>query len=213
MKFNIGDEVRFAIPAGQVRSFNPSEECADGDWSAIVYVDGMKPYLNKSGVVEDFDSEMNSYKVEFEDREYWWIPASFLFKIDPTLYLIRGVPGSGKSTLAQQLFNFGLVAAVYEADSHFVKEDGSYVFEPKQLSRAHSLCQARAFEDLKAGNSVAVSNTSTTEKEVAVYQQMAEELGAKFVSLVVESRHNGKNQHGVPEEKLEQMRNRFSVKL
>ena len=93
MKFNIGDKVHFAIPVGQVGSFNPSEECADGDWSGIVYVDGMKPYLNKSGVVEDFDSEMNSYKVEFEDREYWWIPASFLFKTDPTLYLIRGVPG------------------------------------------------------------------------------------------------------------------------
>lgn len=91
MKFNIGEKVRFAIPAGQVRSFNPSGECVDGDWSGIVYVDGMKPYLNKSSVVEDFDSEMNSYKVEFEDREYWWIPASFLFKTDLTLYLIRGV--------------------------------------------------------------------------------------------------------------------------
>ena len=66
---------------------------------------------------------------------------------------------------------------------------------------------------MKAGNSVAVSNTSTTEKEVVVYQQIAEELGAKFISLVVESRHDGKNQHGVAEEKLQQMRNRFSVKL
>ena len=71
MKFSIGDEVCFAIPKDQVGSFNPSKDCADGDWSGVVYVDGMKPYLNKSGVVEDFDSEINSYKVEFEDREYW----------------------------------------------------------------------------------------------------------------------------------------------
>ena len=213
MKFNIGDEVRFAIPANQEGSFNPSEECADGDWSGVMYVDGMQPYIHKVGCVVDSDSKLGSYSVRFKDGESWWIPSSFLFKAVPTLYLIRGVCGSGKSTLAQQLFNGGLVAAVYEADSHFVKEDGSYVFEPKQLSRAHSLCQARTFEDLKAGNSVAVSNTSTTEKEVAVYQQMAEELGAKFVSLVVESRHDGKNQHGVSEEKLQQMRNRFSVEL
>ena len=213
MKFNIGDEVRFAIPADQAGSFNPSEECADGDWSGIVYVDGMKPYLNKSGVVEDFDSEMNSYKVEFEDREYWWIPASFLFKAVPTLYLIRGVCGSGKSTLAQSLLDAGLVAAVYEANSFFVQEDGTYKFNHLMLGHAHGLCQTNAYEDLKSGNSVAASNTSTTEKEVAVYQQMAEELGAKFVSLVVESRHDGKNQHGVPEEKLQQMRNRLSVKL
>lgn len=215
MKFNIGDEVRFAIPAGQVRSFNPSEECVAGDWAEVGYVEGMRSYFDQCGVVASIwnDYHADSYLVAFADGESWWIPASFLFKKEPTLYLIRGVPGSGKSTLAQQLFNCGLVAAVYEADSHFVKEDGSYVFDPKQLSRAHSLCQARTFEDLKAGNSVAVSNTSTTEKEVAVYQQMAEELGAKFVSLVVESRHDGKNQHGVSEEKLEQMRNRFSVKL
>ena len=213
MKFNIGDEVRFAIPADQVGSFNPSKGCADGEWFAWEYISRMEPYINEAGCVVYSDSESGSYQVRFKDGEFWWIPASFLFKAAPTLYLIRGVCGSGKSTLAQQLFNYGLVVAVYEADSHFVKEDGSYVFEPKQLSRAHSLCQARAFEDLKAGNSVAVSNTSTTEKEVAVYQQMAEELGVKFVSLVVESRHDGKNQHGVSEEKSEQMRNRFSVKL
>ena len=132
---------------------------------------------------------------------------------DLTLYLIRGVSGSGKSSLAQCLLNSGVVAAIHEADSYFTQEDGGYVFNPSKLGQAHSLCQANAFEDLKAGKSVAVSNTSTTEKEVAVYQQMAEELGAKFVSLVVESRHSGKNQHGVPEEKLEQMRKRFSVKL
>lgn len=130
-----------------------------------------------------------------------------------TLYLVRGVSGSGKSSFAQSLFDCGLVSDVLEADSFFIQEDGTYKFNPQMLGRAHSLCQSSAYEYLKAGNSVVVSNTSTTEKEVAVYQQMAEELGAKFVSLVVESRHNGKNQHGVPEEKLEQMRKRFSIKL
>jgi hypothetical protein len=29
----------------------------------------------------------------------------------------------------------------------------------------------------------------------------------------VENRHGGINEHGVPEEKLEQMKNRFEVKL
>ena len=213
MKFNIGDEVRFAIPADQVGSFNPFEECADGVWYAIVYVDGMQPYINEAGCVVDFDSELGSYKVRFKDGESWWVPASFLFKVAPTLYLIRGIPGSGKSTLAQSLLDAGLVAAVYEADSFFVQEDGTYKFNHLMLGHAHGLCQTNAYETLKSGNSVAVSNTSTTEKEVAAYQQMAAELGAKFVSLVVESRHDGKNQHGVPEEKLQQMRNRFSVKL
>jgi hypothetical protein len=32
-------------------------------------------------------------------------------------------------------------------------------------------------------------------------------------TIVVENRHGGVNQHGVPEEKLEQMKGRFEIKL
>ena len=32
-------------------------------------------------------------------------------------------------------------------------------------------------------------------------------------STIVEKRHNNKNNHNVPEEKIEQMRNRFEFKL
>ena len=32
-------------------------------------------------------------------------------------------------------------------------------------------------------------------------------------SIIVENRHGGVNQHGVPMDKLEQMKNRFEVKL
>jgi hypothetical protein len=31
--------------------------------------------------------------------------------------------------------------------------------------------------------------------------------------MIVENRHDGKNVHGVPEDKLEIMKNRFEVKL
>jgi hypothetical protein len=32
-------------------------------------------------------------------------------------------------------------------------------------------------------------------------------------SLIVENRHDGKNIHGCPDDKLEEMKNRFEVKL
>jgi len=32
-------------------------------------------------------------------------------------------------------------------------------------------------------------------------------------SIIVENRHGGKNVHGVPEDKVEIMRNRFEIKL
>ncbi len=130
----------------------------------------------------------------------------------PTLYLIRGVPGSGKSTLAQTLLDSGVVSSVLEADNYFYV-NGEYVFDASKLGYAHQYCQDWTKQYLKDGHSVAVSNTSTTEKEVAVYQQIAELTGSKFVSIIVENRHEGQNIHNVPSEKIRQMKNRFSVNL
>lgn len=132
----------------------------------------------------------------------------------PTLYLIRGVPGSGKTTFAESLYWKHLVFAVLEADQYFVdSETGEYNFNPNLIAEAHRDCQYRAKMHLKMGNDIAVSNTSTTEREVETYAKIAEECGAKFVSVIVETRHGGTNIHNVPEEKVHQMRNRFSVKL
>ena len=60
---------------------------------------------------------------------------------------------------------------------------------------------------------IAVSNTFTQEWEMKDYYDLAEKYGYKVVSLIVENRHGGKNVHGVPEDKLEIMKNRFEVKL
>ena len=132
----------------------------------------------------------------------------------PTLYLIRGVCGSGKSTFAKSLEESGMVDWVFEADNYFVDiETKEYKFDATKLGAAHAFCQEFTKLWLSKGDSVAVSNTSTTEKEVEIYRKIAEEADANFVSLIVETRHGGKNVHNVPEEKVQQMKNRFSVKL
>lgn len=130
-----------------------------------------------------------------------------------TLYLIRGVPGSGKSTFANQLMYQRVVHQVLEADKYFIDGEGKYNFDPSKLREAHEWCQTRAKLYLLDGDSVAVANTSTTEKEVAVYQQIAELTGSNFVSIIIENRNNTENIHNVPAEKIQQMKNRFSVKL
>jgi predicted ABC-type ATPase len=132
-----------------------------------------------------------------------------------TLYLIRGVGGSGKSTFAKVLRDSGIVSVVLEADQYFVEAGtGKYNFDPKELGAAHEHCQKMAKVFLIEKDwSIAVSNTSTTEKEVEVYHKIAEESNAKFVSIIMENRHNGVNIHNVPENKLQQMKQRFSVKL
>ncbi len=123
------------------------------------------------------------------------------------LILLRGLPGSGKSTLAKLICNQHV-----EADMFFM-EDGEYKFDPTKLKRAHEWCQNRVRVWMMSGYNVVVSNTFTQEWEMEAYYKLAEQYGYRVHSIVVENRHEGVNQHGVPADKLEQMRNRFEIKL
>jgi predicted kinase len=123
------------------------------------------------------------------------------------LFLIRGIPGSGKSTLAKSICNHHV-----EADDFFTY-DGEYQFDASKLKQAHQWCQTKTKDLMIQGYNVAVSNTFTQEWEMQPYFELAEQYGYRVHSIIVENRHNGLNQHGVPEEKLEQMKQRFEIKL
>ena len=60
---------------------------------------------------------------------------------------------------------------------------------------------------------IAVSNTFTQEWEMEDYLKLAEKYNYKVVSLIIENIINGKNIHGVPDEKIEIMKKRFVVRL
>jgi hypothetical protein len=99
-----------------------------------------------------------------------------------------------------------------EADEFFM-EDGEYKFDPTKLKQAHTWCQNRTMFWMKQGYNVVVSNTFTQEWEMEPYLALARKYDYKVVSLIVENRHGGINEHGVPADKLEQMKNRFEIKL
>ena len=133
------------------------------------------------------------------------------------LFLIRGIPGSGKTSFATHIWN---EYAVCEADKFFYDKEGNYNFDPTKLKEAHAWCknevETRMIDHQNNGQyypEIAVSNTFTQEWEMKDYYDLAEKYGYKIVSLIVENRHGGKNVHGVPDEKLEIMKNRFSIKL
>jgi hypothetical protein len=110
---------------------------------------------------------------------------------------------------------------VCEADKYFInQENGKYEFDISKIRDAHKWCQNIVENYMKDSMindqyypEIAVSNTFTQEWEMEPYLQMAETYGYKVFSIVVENRHGGINQHGVPEDKLEQMKNRFEIKL
>jgi len=134
-----------------------------------------------------------------------------LDKTKSTLYLVRGVSGAGKSTFAKA-FADAIGAWHLETDMYFMN-DGVYTFDRSKLHQAHSWCQATTGLALKYGMNVVVSNTSTTEAEVKVCQDIAKEYNANFVSLIIENRNDTMSVHDVPDAVLQRQRNRFSVKL
>jgi len=125
--------------------------------------------------------------------------------------ILRGLPGCGKSTLAYEMWNEG--ADVVSADLFFETDDG-YQFDPNLLGDAHAQCKRDYKAYIEEGSEyIVVDNTNTQEWEMKWYKKYAEEHGYTVFSIIVENRHNGVSEHDVPEEKIQEMRDRFEVSL
>lgn len=120
---------------------------------------------------------------------------------DIRLILIRGLPGSGKSELGKAL---AITAGYFhiEADMFF-EINGSYNYDAKQVGAAHKWCQKSAHDALASGKRVVVTNTFTRLAELDPYLAM----GVK--PRIVEAAGKWKNRHGVPDERLRQMADRW----
>jgi predicted kinase len=134
------------------------------------------------------------------------------------LFLLRGLPGSGKSTLANSIVESDFL--VCEADKYFYDKEGNYNFDGSKLKDAHEFCRNTVETYMKDSlvndqfyRKIVVSNTFTQKWEMDIYFTLAKTYGYQVYSLVVENRHGGVNQHGVPAEAVERMRNRFEIKL
>ncbi len=124
------------------------------------------------------------------------------------LYILRGLPGSGKSTLG------ALIGDVCHAADDYHMVDGVYKWDANKVHLAHKDCQERVEKSMKDGvENIAVANTNTRQSEMNIYYELAMTYNYKVFSIIVENRHAGVNQHNVPPEVIEKMRERFQVIL
>lgn len=119
-------------------------------------------------------------------------------KVKNEIVLIRGLPGSGKTTVAKNMNGY----EHFEADM-FLLVDGVYVYDASKINAAHNWCVAKAKESLEKGLNVVVSNTFVTLWEMDRYIKLG------YPYRVIEMKNRWKNLHGVTENKIEDMANRW----
>ena len=132
------------------------------------------------------------------------------------LILLRGLPGSGKTTLSKIILQLRSTdePEVLSADDFFEDKEGDYNFDATKLKEAHNYCQFRCSERMRQQKAkIVVANTFTQEWEMDEYFKMAERYNYRVHTVIVENRHGNENIHGVPEDKLQQMKSRFQIKL
>lgn len=119
------------------------------------------------------------------------------------MIIMQGPSGSGKSTMAKLLAK-EMNALVFSTDDFFYDENGNYNFDSKKLPEFHQRNQERAREALKQGRNVIIDNTNILCWQAKPYVKMAIEAG--ITPVFIRCVGTFKNVHGVPENKVEDMR-------
>jgi predicted kinase len=129
-------------------------------------------------------------------------------ELKKSLVVIRGLPGAGKNTFAE-LFK----APVCCADDYLMV-DGKYVWTQAGVRIAHEKCEAKCKSLMEANEPlIIIANMNVKARDWRAYGKLAEEYGYMVFTVIVENRHGGKNSHGVTEEMLKDIEERFSIVL
>ena len=121
------------------------------------------------------------------------------------IFLIRGLPGSGKTTFAKRYVQSHPDFVHIESDSWF-ESDGVYKFKP-ELTLAHRYCALRCEDLVKQGRNVIVSNTFMHARECMPYFVIAKKYDIDINIMICMGEYG--SIHGIPPEKVEQMKLRF----
>ncbi len=129
--------------------------------------------------------------------------------VEKILIIVRGLPSSGKTSFGKLLGT----KAICSADD-YITHKGVYMWKPETVSKSHDWCQRKCRRFMQIGaQRIVIANTNTTAREMQPYIDMAKRYGYVYYSVIVEKRHENFNDHGVPQQTLEKMKDRFEIKL
>ena len=134
--------------------------------------------------------------------------------IQKSLILLRGLPGAGKSTLATVLSENNTYP-IFSVDDFFTDEvTGEYVFNFNDNHLAYKQCEELSRDAMRQNiPKVFVHNTFTMDWELEPYFKLASEFNYTLFVVTVENYHTNKNTHGVSDEQLQKMAEKYKAKL
>ena len=138
-----------------------------------------------------------------------------------SLYILRGISGSGKSTLAKEIIQQeGKEGIIVSADDYFINpQTQKYEFRGDKIPAAHQWAQNKAFNAMRQSVSpILIDNTNTQCWEAKPYVEegvkngytiLVREPTTPWAKNAVELAK--RNQHGVPEEAINRMLERWET--
>jgi len=152
-------------------------------------------------------------------------------------FIMRGVSGSGKSTIAEMLASDD-DSMIFSTDQYFMV-NGKYEFDPTKLKENHAK-NLQAWMDAVENElyaTVVCDNTNTTDWELRLYRETAEDNGYQVIYVAIEPRetaedngyqviyvaiepdfdkldeYHARNTHGVPKEVIKAQMERLADEL
>jgi len=134
--------------------------------------------------------------------------------VQNSLILLRGLPGSGKSTLAFVLSESNTYP-IFSVDDFFTDEiTGEYIFNFSDNHLAYKQCEQLSKDAMQQNiPKVIIHNTFTMDWELEPYFKLASEYNYSLFVVTVENYHGKQNTHGVSDEQLQKMAEKYKVKL
>ncbi len=132
---------------------------------------------------------------------------------EKSLILLRGLPGAGKTTLAHLLSENKY--PVFSIDDYFTDpKSGEYKFDFAQNHLAYKQCEANTEGAMvNCVSKIFIHNTFTLDWEIEPYFKLAQKYSYTVFVATVENWHNSKNDHGISEEQVKKMAEKYKVKL